>query len=128
MTTLRTLALAAIGMVLAARASFAHHDWPADRSKLVTLHGTVTALTWANPHVTIRLDVDNDGSVEHWILGVSSPKVMTDNGWDKTTLTPGDVITAFVYRFRNGTHVAQLQKMVLANGRELYYAGPPRNL
>jgi hypothetical protein len=51
---------------------------------------------------------------------------MTAGGWDKQTLKPGDVITAVAYRFRNGSNVAQVQKIVLASGRELYYAAPPR--
>ena len=38
----RTIVLAAVG-VLAAGPSFAHHAWPVDRSKEVTVKGTVTA-------------------------------------------------------------------------------------
>ena len=126
MRTLRTLALTAIGAVVAASPLSAHHDWPVDRTSQITLRGTVTAFTWANPHVTIAIEVQNGGAVEKWILGGSSPKVMTDGGWDRNTLKPGDVITGIGYRFRNGSNVALLQKIVLADGRELYYGRPPR--
>jgi hypothetical protein len=124
MTTWRTLALAAIAVMLAASPIRAHHDWPVDRSRPITIHGTVTAFTWANPHVTIALDVESDGAIEKWILGASSPKVLLDHGWDKTTLKPGDVVSATGFRFRNGSNVAQLQRIVTPSGRELYYAGP----
>ena len=126
MRTLQTLALAAIGALVATAPLRAHHDWPVDRSSPITLRGTVTAFTWANPHVTIALEVQTDGAVEKWILGGSSPKVMTEGGWDRDTLKPGDVITGIGYRFRNGSNVALLQKIVLASGRELYYGRPPR--
>jgi uncharacterized protein DUF6152 len=126
MKTLRILALAGIGALVATNPLRAHHDWPVDRSSPITLRGTVTGFTWANPHVTIALEVQTDGAVEKWILGGSSPKVMTDGGWDRDTLKPGDVITGIGYRFRNGSNVALLQKVVLASGRELYYGRPPR--
>lgn len=126
MRTPRPLALAAIGALVATTPLRAHHDWPVDRSTQITLRGTVTSFTWANPHVTIAIEVQNGGVVEKWILGGSSPKVMTDGGWDRNTLKPGDVITGFGYRFRNGSNVALLQKIVLADGRELYYGKPPR--
>ena len=126
MTTLRALVFAAVGALAAATPMRAHHDWPVDRSSQMTLRGTVTAFTWANPHVTIALEVQTDGAVEKWILGGSSPKVMTDGGWDRDTLKPGDAITGICYRFRNGSNVALLQKVVLASGRELYYGRPPR--
>ena len=126
MRTRRTLALVAIETLVATTPMRAHHDWPVDRSSQITLRGTVTAFTWANPHVTIALEVQTDGAVEKWILGGSSPKVMTDGGWDRDTLKPGDVITGIGYRFRNGSNVALLQKIVLAGGRELYYGRPPR--
>ena len=127
MRTLRNLALAAMGSLVAVSPLLAHHDWAVDRSTPITLTGTVTAFTWANPHVTFTLEVKQaDGTVEKWIVGGSSPKYMGDGGWDKTTLKPGDVVTVTGYRFRNGSTVAQMQKIVLASGRELFYAGVPK--
>lgn len=122
---MRTRALSLIAVTLASPL-FAHHDWPADRAHAITIQGTVTAFTWANPHVTIAIEVNSNGTIEKWIVGASSPKVLSDNGWDKSTFKPGDAVTATGYRFRNGSNVIQLQKLVTAGGRELYYAGPPR--
>jgi hypothetical protein len=119
--------VALLGIVLGAASPLrAHHDWPVDRTSQITLQGIVTGFSWANPHVTIALEVQSGGTIEKWILGGSSPKVMTDGGWDRHTLKPGDVITGVGYRFRNGSNVALLQKVVLANGRELFYGPRPR--
>jgi len=126
MRTPRKLGLSVMGALVAAGPLLAHHDWPVDRTGQVTLTGIVTAFTWANPHVTIALEVQANGTVEKWILGGSSPNVMAAGGWDKHTLKPGDVITGIGFRFRNGSTVAQLQKVVLASGQELYYGSPPR--
>jgi len=37
-------------------------------------------------------------------------------GWDKSTLKPGDVITASGYRPKNGSNMLRLQKIVLSDG------------
>ena len=120
------LAVGVFGGLVAAVSLFAHHDWPVDRTAPITLQGTVSAITWANPHVTIAMEVQAAGAIEKWILGASSPSNLLAAGWDKTTLKPGDSITATGYRFRNGSTVAQIQKIVMASGRELFYAAPPK--
>src|SRR5512138_307094 len=48
----------------------AHHSWPVDTSKLVTVKGTVTEFAWENPHPMITLEVrTDDGKVEKWSVG-----------------------------------------------------------
>jgi hypothetical protein len=119
-TSLPKLALRAIGVLVASCPLLAHHDWPVDRSMPITVTGTVTAYSWANPHVTIGLAVEANGTIEKWTLGGSSPQNLAAQGWDKHTLKPGDVITGIGYRFRNGSTVAQMQRIVLAGGKEMY--------
>ena len=125
MRTLRNLALSAIGTLVAAGSLLAHHDWPVDRTKQITVTGTVTAFTWGNPHVMISLDVQVDGTIERWKVGGSSPQFMATCGWDKKTLRPGDVITVIGYRFKDGSNAARLQAIVIPNGKEMYYGAPP---
>jgi hypothetical protein len=116
----RTIVAVAAAAVLGAGPSFAHHAWPIDRSKEVTVTGTVTAFNWSNPHVMIDLEVKTDaGKIEKWNIGGPSTERMTGNGWDRNTLKPGDVITGIGYRHSDGSNVVQLQKIVLASGREM---------
>jgi len=63
------------------------------------------------------------GRVEKWNVGGPSTERMAGNGWDRNTLKPGDVITGTGYRFTDGTNVVQLQKIVLANGKEMLLYG-----
>jgi hypothetical protein len=125
MRNLRKLALGAAGLLVAAAPLFAHHAWPVDRSKEVTVTGTVTAYTWSDPHVMIALDVTANGSVEKWNVGGPSMNRMAANGWDRNTLKAGDSITGTGYRFADGSNVVQLQKIVMANGKEMFLYGRP---
>ena len=112
----------------AAGPALAHHEWPVDLTKRITVEGTVTSFSWANPHVMIALDVQANGTIETWKVGGSSPQFMTTCGWNKKTLKAGDVITVIGYRFKDGSNAAQLQKIVMANGKEMDLYGQLRVL
>ena len=119
-------AVIAIAVVALAAASplLAHHSWPVDTSKAVTVSGTVTSYEWGNPHVMIGLDVKaDDGSTEKWSVGGPSTTRMEANGWDKTTLKPGDAITATGFRFSDGQKILRLDKVVMASGKEMFLYG-----
>ena len=121
---MRTIVAAAAVSVLGVGSSFAHHAWPVDRSREVTVKGTVTAFNWSNPHVMIDVEVKTDaGKIEKWNIGGPSTERMTGNGWDRNTLKPGDVITGIGYRHSDGSNVVQLQKIVLANGKDMLLYG-----
>ena len=102
----------------------AHHSWPVDRSRSVTVSGTVTGYEWGSPHVMIGLDVKAaNGTIEKWNVGGPSPNRMENNGWTPTTLKTGDVITATGYRFSDGQRILQLDKIVMADGKEMFLYG-----
>jgi hypothetical protein len=123
-TRRQLFALVAAGIVAAASPLFAHHSWPVDTSKLVTVKGTVQGYSWANPHVMIDLAVTgNGGKVEKWDVGGPSIARMSGNGWGKATLKTGDVITAIGYRFTDGSNVLRLQKVVMPDGKEMFLYG-----
>lgn len=124
MTRLYILALAAVGILAAASPLFAHHSWPVDTSREITVKGTVTGYEWGNPHVMMGLEVrDASGKIEKWNVGGPSTTRMAGNGWDRNTLKMGDVITAMGYRFSDGQNILRLQKVVMANGKEMFLYG-----
>jgi Family of unknown function (DUF6152) len=98
---------------------FAHHgEANYDTDKVVSVKGTVSGFEFINPHTLITLDVKNDkGEIEKWSCEARSPGMLVRvGGWDKNTLKPGDVITVFGYRAKNGSTVMRLQKLTLADG------------
>jgi hypothetical protein len=125
MRTPLTRALGLVVTMVSGSPLLAHHEWPVDQTRQVTIQGTVTAFTWANPHVMIELEVEANGTSEKWRVGGSSPQFMTTCGWDKHALKPGDVITVTGYRFKDGSNAARLQTIVMPSGKEMYYGAPP---
>jgi hypothetical protein len=124
MTRRAMVTLIVVALVAAASPLLAHHSWPVDTSRAVTLSGTVTGYEWGNPHVMIGLDVKTEnGAVEKWSVGGPSTTRMEANGWDKSTLKAGDVITATGYRFSDGQRILRLDKIVMAGGREMFLYG-----
>jgi hypothetical protein len=120
---LQILALA-VGLVAAATPLFAHHSWPVDTTREVTVKGTVTGYNWTNPHVMIGLNVQGaNGQIEKWDVGGPSTARMSGNGWDNRTLKPGDVITAMGYQFSDGQKILRLQEITMADGKKMFLYG-----
>ena len=93
-------------------------------NQLVTVKGTVTEFMWANPHPMINLDVRNkDGVIEKWQVGGPAINRMEANGWSKTTVKPGDVITGIGYQYSDGQKILKLDKAVLPDGKEIFLYG-----
>jgi hypothetical protein len=102
----------------------AHHSWPVNFDHLVTVKGTVTEFRWANPHPMITLEVQaNDGRTEKWEIGGPAIIRMEANGWTKSTVKPGDVITGIGYQFGDGQKILRLERVVLADGKEIRLYG-----
>ncbi|HMF96011.1 MAG TPA: DUF6152 family protein [Vicinamibacterales bacterium] len=113
-----------LALVSAALPLSAHHSWPVNTSKLVTVKGTVMDFTWENPHPMITLEVrTDDGKLEKWSVGGPAINRMEANGWSKSTVKPGDVITGIGYQYSNGQKIIRLERVVLADGRELRVYG-----
>ncbi len=122
--TLIVPAIVLLALVSAAVPMSAHHSWPVDMSKLVTVKGTVTRFVWENPHPMITLSVrTNDGKAEEWQVGGPAINRMEANSWTKTTVKPGDVITGIGYQFADGQKTIRLERVVLADGKEIRVYG-----
>lgn len=129
---MKTAALLAVLFVAAPLPLEAHHSFAAfDRTKQVTLTGTVKEFQWNNPHTWIQVLVtDEKGRQTEWGLECGSPNMMARTGWKRTTLKPGDRITAVVNPLKDGRPNASLVKITLADGRSLGPgdAPPPKPL
>ena len=129
MTNKRLILVAmAVGLLGASATVLAHHGAANvyDMSKTVTLKGTITKFEWTNPHNQIYFDVkDEKGNTAHWIAATEPPQVMLERGWTRRSLKEGDEVTVYIYAAKNGAPVGNLQRLVLADGKELTAAGPP---
>jgi hypothetical protein len=109
------------GFFMASVPIHAHHSAAEyDATKVVSVKGTVTQFEWTNPHVYIYLDVKDDkGEIEKWTAELGSLGMLSRANWRKDTVKPGDQITVFGNRARDGRMVMRLDKAVLASGQEL---------
>jgi hypothetical protein len=86
----------------------------------VTVKGTVVDFVWANPHPMMTLEVKtSDGRTEKWQAGGPAINRMEANGWTKSTVKPGHVITGIGYQFSDGEKIVRLERIVLADGKEM---------
>ena len=124
MKTLCVPAIVIFMLVSAVTPLAAHHSWPITYDRLVTVKGKVIEFKWANPHPMMTLEVQaNDGKTEKWLVGGPAIIRMEANGWTKTTVKPGDTITGIGYQFANGDKVLRLERVILADGKELRLYG-----
>ena len=124
MKSLFAPAFVVITLIAAIAPLSAHHAWPVSNDKLVTVKGTVVDFDWSNPHPMITLQVQtDDGRMEKWKVGGPALNRMEANGWTKTTVKAGDVITGVGYQYANGEKVVKLEHVVLANGKILLLYG-----
>ena len=117
-------ALVILGLICGAAPLAAHHSWPVSQQRLVTVKGTVIDFAWENPHPMITLEVPtDDGRTEKWKVGGPAINRMTANGWSKMTVKPGDVITGIGYQYADGEKIVRLERVVLADGKEMRVYG-----
>jgi hypothetical protein len=109
------------GLFLAPGPALAHHGEAAfDAAKKVTVRATMTDFEWANPHCQLFFNVSDDrGKVQHWSVQAINPLMLTRYGWSRDSLKPGDMVTVIFHPAKNGEMTGLLDKVVLANGREL---------
>jgi hypothetical protein len=132
MNALRLRHIAAAVALVCTSAANAHHSFaPYDRTKQVTLTGVVREFQWTNPHAWIQIVVtDAQGHEVEWGAECGSPNMMARTGWKRTTLTPGDRVTAVINPLLDGKPNGSLVKLTLADGTVLGPgdAPPPRPL
>jgi hypothetical protein len=123
----KSLAVLALGIFAFAATLFAHHGTNLyEMTKPIVVKGTITQFEWGNPHNQIFFDVTDDkGNVVHWVTSTEPPAVMSEKGWTRKSLKPGDQVTAYVFAAKNGAPVGNLQKVILPDGKELSAMGAP---
>jgi Family of unknown function (DUF6152) len=117
----RALLALLASVVLGNTVAFAHHSPIVfDRTKKVTLTGTVTEFRWGNPHSWIHLDVkDENGVVGNWGVEMNPANNLVREGWRSSTLKPGDKVAIVVHPLRNNEKGGQFLSITLPDGTVL---------
>ena len=117
----RAIQVAALGLVLSGMPLVAHHSFRAEyeTDHTTTVKGTITKISWGNPHVLVQLDAqEEDGQTApkpaRWELELGSPNLLMSQGWTISSLKAGDEIIVEGYRARNGSRLLNARKITLA--------------
>jgi hypothetical protein len=120
MKTVIAVALVVAGVALGgARVVGAHHSHSMfDMSREVTLTGTVTSVSFRNPHVFLYVDVKGEGGdVESWSVEMSNIPNMQSRGIFGGTFKVGDVVTVKLNPLKDGRFGGNYTSVVAADGK-----------
>jgi hypothetical protein len=108
------------GLTFLSGPTLAHHSTAEyDMTALTNVKGTVSKFEWSNPHAYIYIDVKDDkGAVTQWTAEMASLGMLARINWKRDTVKPGDEITIYGNRAKDGHLVMRLDKIVFANGQE----------
>ena len=106
--------------------AYAHHSMAGyERTKTVTVTGTVKQFKWANPHSWIEFEAPNDkGGVTVWNAEMTAPGVLARAGWKSTILKPGDKVTIVGRPLLTGEPGLLFVSVTLPDGRVLTERAP----
>ena len=117
--------IAGIGILVAALPTLGHHSFAAqyDRSKPITLKGTVSKVEWMNPHIYFYVDVKDDAErVTNWAIEGGAPSMLYRNGWRIDSLKVGDAVTVEGWLAKDGSNLANMRTATLADGKTVFGA------
>ncbi|MBI3113716.1 MAG: hypothetical protein HYZ04_04280, partial [Rhodospirillales bacterium] len=96
-----------------------------DRTKPVSVTGTLRKVEWRNPHIWFYVDVqDERGRVTTWGFSGAPPAFLQRRGIPRDVLKPGDIVRVDGFRARDGSNNASGGKVTFADGRTVFTAAP----
>jgi Family of unknown function (DUF6152) len=114
--------LLALTVLVANLPAAAHHSFAMfDTSRTATVHGTVRAFQWENPHVWLWI-VSNDRSSDGVTFAFETASInelSRFHGWNKHILNVGDKVTVDYTPLRSGKNGGHVDRIVFPNGRVL---------
>lgn len=93
-----------------------------DSGQQVKLQGPVTRVDWVNPRAYLFINVrDAGGTIANWAVDFGNPLDLEQDGWKRTTLQVGDVVTVDGFPARGESRQAFAKSVVLTGtGKRLF--------
>ena len=134
MRTKLAVAVAGIGLMVAAVPVVAHHAFSAefDANRPLHLEGTVVKMEWINPHAWVHVEVTEDGGEKVvWMVEGGTPNTLLRRGFSKNSLAPGTEIIVDGYQAKDGSNRMNGRDLTFRDGQKLFMGssgtGAPRD-
>ena len=120
MNRLFTASLLAATLFMASFAHGHHSGAGIDRTKTVTVEGTVKQFKWANPHAWMEVEAANaKGGVDLWNFEMTSPAFLVRAGWKSSTVKAGDKVKVVARPLKSGDPGGIFVSVTLPDGKTL---------
>jgi hypothetical protein len=127
---LKSLVAGSVALILCATGlTSAHHSATGiDRSKKITVEGTVKEFRWVSPHAWLEVEVPNGkGGAALYNFEMTPPQVLVRAGWKSSTLKFGDKVKVTGRPFKNGDPGGLFLNVTLPSGQVMTDQEPARN-
>lgn len=109
---MRRIALFAAAAIAISAPALAHHGWSSyDETKPITLNGTLTSVSWANPHGTATMRWRG----QQWDVILAPVSRMTARGLTEAEIAPGQRIAMTGYARRDGTSEMRIERVMVGD-------------
>jgi hypothetical protein len=107
--------------VFTSTSAYAHHSAAGiDRTKSVTVEGTVKQFKWGNPHSWLEVEVANSkGGTDIWNFEMNPPAYLVRSGWKSSSVKAGDKVKVTGRPFISGDPGGIFVSLTLQNGQVL---------
>ena len=120
------LCVLSLGITGAGAAVEAHHSQSQfEPEKTVSIQGTLTRLSWRNPHTLFLIQgklVEGADAEREWTVEGPSPQQLTKVGWGATVSKAGDKVTFSGRPRRDGKPELLLLTVTLADGKTFNFS------
>ena len=127
--TMRRVPILSVALLVASTPLLAHHSGAMfDRTRKVTVTGTVVLFQYVQPHSWIDVQTtDPDGKEVRWSFEAGAPPQMKMVGLTPDVLHAGDKITITGHPLRDGRPAAAFIALTMPNGK-VYNTKPAASL
>ena len=120
--TLGIVAMLAAGV---APNAYAHHSQSQFEPEMaISIEGTLTQASWANPHTLFLVQgkkVGGSDAVQEWTVEGPAPRQLEAKGWGRTISKAGDKVTFEGRPRRDGKPELLLLSVTLADGKTISF-------
>ncbi len=100
--------------------ALAHHSFAMfDSAKSQSQKGSIKEVQWTNPHVWVRLAVQENGREVVYAYEGAAIAVLKRVGWMRDSVKAGDVVTVVGHPYKDGRPGGSIEHLVLTDGRIL---------